>query len=220
MNKHSFGSCGSAVSALVLVAMATPLFADSINPDFAPAASNGLERLEFRSNGNNTSWSIGLGSNTQQAGSFNQAGFDWQDDTSYEFSYAVSAAGEATFSLFDSGNPSALIALSWPDIGLGNALQVHAKRNVDVTFAGEDAIGDASNPFGADYAYIAIDPAAGFSLAGTINFRSPIANGSTSGVTITAGDLPAVPIPAAGWLFGSALVGMAGIGYRRGRRSL
>jgi hypothetical protein len=37
-------------------------------------------------------------------------------------------------------------------------------------------------------------------------------------LTAVDGDLTVVPIPAAAWLFGSALVGMAGIGYRRTRK--
>lgn len=219
MRNSTLFSYSGAITALFLMSMASPLLADTINSNFSPVVSGGLERLEFRGNGNNTSWSIGLGDNTQQAGSFNQTGFDWADNVTYDFTYAVTAAGDATFSLFEEDGSTSLAALNWSGIDLGNTLQVHAKRDVDVTFAGQNANGDSSDPFGVDYTYVTIDPAIGFTLSGNITFRGPIGNQSTSGVTITAGNVPAVPIPAAAWLFGSALLGIAGVGYRRKRQA-
>ena len=49
-----------------------------------------------------------------------------------------------------------------------------------------------------------------FVVSSTDNSLEQIASGS-----ITGGTVSAVPVPAAAWLFGSALVGLAGVGRRR-----
>jgi hypothetical protein len=195
----------------LMVGAMSPAFAAGVNPNFTSAVT-GFERLEFRSNGDNTSWSIGLGSNTQSAGMFDQAGFDWADDTYYDFTYAIDSSGNASFSLFNLGSNTALQTLTWTGMTLGTTLEIHAKRGVDVEFAGESTSGDVSNAFGVDYDYVAIDPINGFDLDGSIKFRSPIGNQSTSGVTITVGN---VPIPAAVWLFSSGLLGLVGMARRK-----
>ena len=172
--------------------MAPTADAGPVDPSFTPAVAGGLERLEFRSNGNNTSWSIGLGSNTQATGSFNSTGFDWADDTAYAFKYKINYNGNATFKLLDS-HGYVLKTLTWSGMKLGNVLQIHAKGGVDVTFAGQTAAGDVNDRFGVDYVYVDSKPNA--FIQGYITFRSPIGNQSASGVTITAGDIDLCPVP-------------------------
>lgn len=61
-----------------------------------------------------------------------------------------------------------------------------------------------------------LDLSAGFSLTGTADFDIGD-NQDGSRVMYQAKVGTVVPIPAAAWLFGSALLGMAGIGYRKSR---
>lgn len=195
--------------------------AGPINPLFEPAVLGGLERLEFRTGKNaGQDWEIGLGNNTQAAGQFATANvLDdswWTVGEVYNFTYGIDSSGVGTFKIRGSDNqPEA--SLEWgstPETSLllGNTLQIHAKDAVAVTFGGISVSGDPANRWGVDYGYLSIDPINGFSLEGTIKFNALGTGGSSQGVTITAGNIPAaVPEPATMILLGSGLLGLVGL---------
>ncbi|MFP4420890.1 MAG: PEP-CTERM sorting domain-containing protein [Desulfococcaceae bacterium] len=195
-------------------------FAGPMNPDFTKAdVNNPNERLEFRTGKPGAQdWEIGLGKNTQGPGQFNQANvLDpnwWELNTAYSFNYSINQNNEAEFAMPDLG-----IYLSYANMDLGNTLEVYAKRGVEVSFGGENLVGNPNDPFGVDYGYISIDPVTGFSLDGTIMFTELSGSGSMEGVTITAGNLPAsapVPEPGTVFLLGGGIVGL--VVYRRRSR--
>jgi hypothetical protein len=66
---------------------------------------------------------------------------------------------------------------------------------------------------------IAGTPADPNGLAGVYAGQYQLALSTTGGLTISGGST-AVPLPAAAWLFGSGLLGLAGIGRRRGLQAL
>jgi len=211
------------VSAEIVFAQGGP------NPLFFSANPTGLERLEFRTGKNAAQdWEIGLGFNTQASGKFVTANvYDpswWTIGTTYNFTYGINASGVATFSMVV--NPSQTINLTWgsgssgkPDdkpMLLGNALQIHAKRDVDVTFGGISLSGNPGDPWGVDYGYLNVDPLAGFSYNGTIKFRA-LGSGSSQGVLITAGTV--IPEPGTILLLGSGFLGLGIIGYFRRKKA-
>lgn len=61
--------------------------------------------------------------------------------------------------------------------------------------------------------------ALGDDTAGTWSISKDISHANLYGKTSSPGPTP-VPLPAAAWLFGSALLGIGGIGYRRGTRKV
>jgi hypothetical protein len=193
----------------------SPTWAGPVDPNFTLADSiNTLERLEFRTGKNLAQdWEIGLGTNTQSAGQFANANvYDttwWTVGKTYSFNYGIDTSGVATFSLSELG-----INLTWNNFNLGNAVQIHAKRDVEITFGGVSVTGDPLNAFGLDYGYINVDPLVGFSLAGTIKFNALGTSGSTQGVEIYTGNVP-TPEPTSMLLLGFGLIGLAGFSTRR-----
>lgn len=198
---------------LFLVDLTGTASASVLDPSFVKAdTTNTYERLEFRTGIDGTGdWEIGLGMNTQAADQFVQAegpSHDyWNVDTDYTFTYAIDVSGTATFNMGS-------IDLTWSDMDLGNTLQIHAKRDVTVTFGGVTLTGDPLDAWGTDYGYISIDPVNGFSLSGTINFGT-LGSRSTEGVIIETGNISPVPVPAAAWLFGSGLIALVGFVRRK-----
>lgn len=79
---------------------------------------------------------------------------------------------------------------------------------VMVTFKSGNGNGNNSNGFG-DYEAILLSAEA---VAGTFSISQDLSHASVWG------SKTAVPLPAAAYLFGSALLGMAGIGYRRNKK--
>lgn len=196
------------------------LFAQGgVNPLFSAANMTVLERLEFRTGKNVAAdWEIGLGF-TQMPGQFHKAEvYDpnwWTIGKTYNFTYGINASGVANFLMVV--NPSQTINLTWNNMLLGNALQIHAKRDVDVTFGGISLSGNPADPWGVDYGYLSVDPLAGFSFNGTIKFRALGTNGSSQGVLITAGNV--IPEPGTILLLGSGFLGLGFIGWYRRRKA-
>ena len=206
------------VFALLLVAVvmgwASPSLAGPINPSFTLAdPANTFERLEFRTGVNGAAdWEIGLGTNTQSAGNFASVNvYDptwWTIGKTYSFDYGIDAGGAATFSISSLG-----INLKWDNFNLVNAIQIHAKRGVEVNFGGVSLAGNPSDAWSVDYGYVIVDPSAGFNLSGTIKFNA-LGGRSNEGVTITTGNIP-TPEPGTMLLLGFGLIGLAGVAIRR-----
>lgn len=188
------------------------LAAGPVDPNFVAVnsactgAPNDCERLELRGNGNNTSWSFGLGLDTQQAGAFDQSGFDWDGGITYDFTYSMDSFGNAVFQLF-TRKGELLGGVSFKGMQLGNTLEIHAKRDVRLSVNGQQITGDAGNAFGVDFLYIPIDPVNGFSISGSIQYFDPIKNQAFSGVTMTVGNRASVPEP------GSLILVAMGLGF-------
>jgi len=101
---------------------------------FAP-----LERLEVRGGrAGAADWEWGLGTNTQQAGSFAQINsINWVSGRTFNWELSYTASGAATLRVNDGASASATISFPQSSAGLagmraGDALQLYAKANADV----------------------------------------------------------------------------------------
>ncbi len=109
-------------------------------------------------------------------------------------------------------------SLDLMDATLGN---VTFKLFSDANGTGTQVGGDVKNLFNGDthgspnfYETIDFTGITGFGAAKSLVISMNGVSGAIDNIQVTA-----VPIPAAAWLFGSALLGMAGIGYRRNSKA-
>ncbi len=189
--------------------------AGPINPAFTPNSPN--ERLEFVGNGSGSAWSIGLGTDTQNSAFMANTqglGTIWTPGVTETFTFAIDGAGNASFTM----DPVNLepINLTFGTMGLGNTLQLHAKRGGTLTVNGTTVTGDPNDPWGADYAYLPLNGP--FSITGEITFgdlNGSIPARSQWGVTATVGNITGgpgssqIPVPASAAVLTVALAGFA-----------
>jgi hypothetical protein len=132
------------------------------------------------------------------------------------FEYAE-VTGDGTFQVY-AGEETLTATISFDSIytydvngSSSGGVQTEGTANIiGISYAGSNQDLLALANFGAASGVISFQFTPGLSLTDLT------ADGTTNS-TSYSGTLSAVPIPAAAWLFGSALVGMAGIGYRRRR---
>jgi RHS repeat-associated protein len=180
------------------------------------SAFNNLTRLEVRSGRpNNADWQWGLGTNTQQAGSFVQAYLNWVSGRAYNFTLSYDGQGNGTYSV--SYNGTQLFAKTWRGgLQVGNALQFYAKTtagigagnfitvnltsidnlpvNATLQTAGDNLFDQAS------LTYLIPAQPTGFTVSGTIAFTfvgSAPPTGSRLNFLITAGNVTCQSSPEA-----------------------
>lgn len=163
------------------------------------------------------------------------------DSTTHTFSFSIEENGEATHSV--GSQHLTYDANSWP--GNANSIAIRAKANQTsdddtsapkadlsnislVTYnadGSKNTITSGYSLFGdsnAQYVlFTDLDLTNGFTLTGDALFDiGSSADGSHTQYEIKIGETTSVvPIPAAAWLFGSALAGLAGVGAARQRRN-
>lgn len=93
---------------------------------------NALTRLEVRSGRpNNADWQWGLGTNTQQAGSFVQAYLNWVSGRQYDFTLTYTGQGAGTYTVSYAG--TTLFSKTWSSgLQAGNALQFYARTSAGI----------------------------------------------------------------------------------------
>lgn len=178
------------------------------NPDGSSAP--GVEGVELRGGrAGARDWEIGLGDQTSTPGRFNQAEFTWTETAAGQsFVYEVTAAGVATLTISNVGN-SETVSWTTPGLNLGNAIEIFAKREAEITIteindvAFNFNVGDITIDNQETLVLISDDFLNGFKLEGTLGMLN--GNGSRYGINIKAGNVNPVPVPAAGILFGAVL---------------
>lgn len=218
-------ACGAALGGVLLsLGVASAAMAGPVDPDFDKLSDSPI--AEFRSNGNNTSWSFATGQHTQQPSRMTNSGFDWTGGSSVAWSFAVDASGVPTLTVdgssvrFDDG-------LTGEQRGV-NTLAIHAKRDVTFTFdfgtAGSGSLsGSTEDPWGIGWSYLSLsDGLDGLAGSGTITFLSPVEDQAYSGVTFKPGNRAVVendagvdlPVPGTLALLGGGVLAL-GAGLRR-----
>jgi hypothetical protein len=168
------------------------------------ATGSGTHGLETRGGrqGTNGDWELGLGTDTQSPGNFNQAQYGWGDTGAQQnFEYTLSSTGDATLIIGQT-------VLTFSGLGLGNAIEVFAKRRAEITIdtldgmAVNQTFGDWDTDASETVVFESADFLDGFTMTGTMAILA--GGGSRQQVFIKTGDLAAaeVPVPAAGLLFG------------------
>ncbi|MEE4210935.1 MAG: hypothetical protein V2I43_16930 [Parvularcula sp.] len=155
-------------------------------------------------------WEAGLGTQTSASGTFSEARrVDWSLVDAFRF--AVDGSGNAVLELLGAGT-SPLHTLNWSGLSVGNALMFTTKREADITITSVDGMAantalDGTNWENAVFAGQGLTD--GFEVTGLLR----VLNGgnAANGIMIKTGnvvgaDIGEVPVPAAGLLFGGALL--------------
>ena len=127
--------------ALGLAGLGSVALAQSCNPT-EPRTDSGatfaafaaLERLEVRSGRPGAQdWEWGLGTNTQQTGSFAKSYLDWVSGRVLTYTLSYDGAGAGSFTVYDGATP--LATQTWNDpakpLRAGNALKLYVKSTAD-----------------------------------------------------------------------------------------
>ncbi|MQX37712.1 VPLPA-CTERM sorting domain-containing protein [Roseospira navarrensis] len=207
---------GAAAIVMGLISVSAPASAAlslGAAADFTNFGSGaGVHGLEARGGRSGTAgdWEIGLGTGTSQPGHFNQSQYGWGNaGTWHDFQYTYNSDGSASFTIGG-------VTTSWgSDLGLGNAIKVSAKRTASITITELDGaagswslVGDTSDPWNINTVFVSSAFADGFTMAGQMALLP--GGGSANEILIEAGNVPAVPLPAAVWFLLTALGGLAG----------
>jgi len=206
-----------ALLGLALCGLASVAVAQSCNPSeprtdpgttFSAFAS--LERLEVRGGRPGTQdWEWGLGTNTQQTGSFVKSYLDWVSGRVLTYTLSYTGAGAGTFTVHDGATQ--LTTQTWNDplkpLRAGNALKFYVKSSADSgtatvqatvsTINGLPASGSiqtAGNSQFSDATMYWYFPgmAGGFTVTGTVTLTYPGTNppqGSRLNFIVTAGNI-------------------------------
>lgn len=190
---------------------------------FGTPGAPGVHGLELRggNNAGNGTWELGLGAQTSVSGSFDQGQLAFGNPTpgvfNFEYNYGN---GTSDFRIWAVGDSRPVAAqVSYDGLSTGNAVQIYAKRQAEITITEFDGmpyamtIGDVGS--GSSVAAIFADAGFldGFNLQGTLSILG--GNNSAKEILIKAGDVQPVPLPAALPLF---LTGLAGLGVLARRR--
>ena len=233
--------CASSAGAAVVNITGDTDLTDTYTP--VASGSHGLELRDGRKGARD--WEIGLGTNTQRSGKFDQERlFSWDDSNlnadggslqwAFEFIYS---GGTSAFRIWDAAEQTAedAILLSYDGLATGgNTIDIFTKRGAAINIEEIDGeavdftFGDLSPVTGyrGSHGYIyseGFDD--GFTMKGTLDMFDE-AKGSKHGITIRLGKVAGVPqttapvpVPAALPLLAAGLGGLALLRSRRQRPS-
>lgn len=130
--------------------------------------------------------------------------------------------------LYTSTNNTHLTAANVPsalgDFETGSNPESANNLSIETAAAGAKYVGglfSAMNGSGLNGAFIGVTSLTlvkqGFVDDGALSNNTALGTATLAGGTLTLGAAPVVPVPAAAWLFGSALVGLTGIARRRAK---
>jgi hypothetical protein len=176
------------------------------------ASGPGAQGVELRG-GDGTGaaeWEAGLGTQTSASGQFSEERrVDWTGITSFRF--VLDDSGNALLELLDSLS-AVQHSLTWSGISAGNAIKFSTKREADLTITSVDGMSANTSLDGTNFetaVFAGSGLTDGFEVTGLVS----IVNGgrSANGITIKTGnvigaDIGEVPVPAAGLLFGGAVL--------------
>lgn len=181
------------------------------------ASGPGVHGVELRGGdgAGRAQWELGVGTQTSVSGSFAQGQVDWAggDGASgriaEDFLLSFDGAGNAVMTLSRGG--SQVASVSYTGLSLGNALRIQAVRLAEVAITSID--GQAVSFDLGDYATAAFDELVlfdqsftdGFTIGGTLDINPLRPDGrnsnSFSRISFATGDVDAIPVPAAAFLF-------------------